>query len=70
MGEDFVTVRIKELARNFGDRIVGTSFVALGIVANIISYPRHHFTIMAENKFLSYQTTKCTVSLMHDSFTN
>ena len=39
MGEDFVTVRIKELARNFGDRIIGIGFVALGIVANVISYP-------------------------------
>ena len=37
MGEDFVTVRIKELARNFGDRIVGIGFVALIIVANVIS---------------------------------
>jgi hypothetical protein len=25
----------------------------LGIVANVISYPRHYFTIMAEDRFLS-----------------
>ena len=37
MGEDFVTVRIKELARNFGDRIVGTGFVAVGYCCNVIS---------------------------------
>ena len=70
MGEDFVTVRIKELARNFGDRIVGIGFVALIIVANVISYPSHQFTIMAHNMFLSHQMSRCTASLMHDTFTN
>ena len=39
MGEDFVTVRIKELARNFGDRIIGIGFVAVGYCCNVICYP-------------------------------
>ena len=54
MHEDLITVGTKELARNFDHRIGGIGFVAVGYCCNVIRYPlRYHFTIMAEDRFLS-----------------
>jgi hypothetical protein len=54
MHEDLVTVGTKELARNFDHRIVGIGFVAVGYCCKCHQLPpRHHFTIMAEDRFLS-----------------